>query len=298
MQNLKQKKPQIGLLRSIKVKLSNLVFFDQWILMFDLQDDISRSFWKFKKIIPPKDRLWADPLVIYKDNKYYIFIEELLYSNKKGYIALMMMDEQGRYTKPEKILERPYHLSYPFVFEYKGDYYMIHGDPTNKTVEVYKCIEFPRKWEFHKKLIEGIKAVDATLFYHHDKWWLFVGVPNYEGETRWDELFLFYADNPLSDRWMSHPQNPIVSDVRKARPAGRIFEYDKNIFRPAQNGSKSYGYGLSFNRIDVLNEKEYQEREIESIQPTWDRKINGIHTFDHVNRLTLIDAKLRRVRYI
>ena len=296
MQNLKQKKPLTGL-RYIKAKLSNLVFFDQWILMFDLQDNVSRSFWKFKKIIPPKDRFWADPYVIYKDKKYYIFIEELLYSTKKGHIALMVMDEQGNHTKPEKILERPYHLSYPFVVEHNGNYNMIHGDATNKTIEVYKCIEFPYKWEFHKKLMEGINAVDVTLFYYQDKWWLFAGVAD-ESATSWNELFLYYADNPLSDRWIPHPQNPVVSDVRKARPAGRIFEHDKNILRPGQNGSKGYGYGVSFNQIIVLNETEYKEREVESIQPTWDRKIKGVHTFNHANRLTLIDAKLRRRRYI
>ena len=298
MQNLKQKKPQTGLLYSIKVKLSNLVFFDQWILMFDLQDDISKSFWRFKKILPPKDRFWADPHIVYKDNLYYIFIEELLYNNKKGHIALIVMDGQGNYSKPEKILERPYHLSYPFVFEYKGDYYMIHGDATNKAIEVYRCIEFPHKWVFHKILMQHIDAVDATLFYHQGKWWLFAGVVENKDVSTYDELFLFYADNPLSDRWISHPQNPVVSDVRKARPAGKIFEYDGNIYRPAQNGSKGYGYGLSFNQIVVLNETEYKEREVETVQPTWDRKIKGIHTFDYTNRLTLIDAKLRRTRYI
>jgi hypothetical protein len=51
---------------------------NQWVLMYDLNDKISTSFWRFKKIIPPRDRFWADPHVFFKDDIYYIFIEEYI----------------------------------------------------------------------------------------------------------------------------------------------------------------------------------------------------------------------------
>ncbi len=38
----------------------------------------------------------------------------------KGHISVIRMDEQGVYSEPVKVLERPYHLSYPFVFEWEG----------------------------------------------------------------------------------------------------------------------------------------------------------------------------------
>lgn len=280
--------------RYAQFRLKQALFSEQWILLYDLRDGLATSFWRFKKIVPPRDRFWADPHVIRQDNLYYIFIEEYLYRPGKGHISLLVMDEQGNYKEPVKILERPYHLSYPFVFQWQGAYYMIPETGANKTVEVYKCVEFPHQWEFHKNLMEGVRAVDATLFPHQGKWWLFANLSENEGASRLDELFLFFADEPLSDNWTPHPQNPIVSDVRKARPAGKLFAHNGDIYRPAQNSAKGYGYGLKINQVMKLSETDYEEREIDSIEPKWDKTITGIHTFAHEHRLSMIDGKLKR----
>ena len=276
-----------------KTKFSKPKFFDQWILMYNFNNAPSKSFSNFNKLIPPKDRFWADPFVIDIKNKYYIFFEEFIFKNNKGHISMIVMDEDGKYSKPQKILEQNYHLSYPFIFKYQGKYYLIPETSSNKTIEIYKCLEFPSKWQFEKNIMEGIFAVDSTIFYHNDKWWLFTGLAENEGSSPWDELFLFYADNPLSSHWLPHPQNPIVSDVRNARPAGRIFENNAKLIRPSQNNSKSYGFGLVFNHIITLNENQYNERIVETVIPDWEPQINGIHTLNFANKLTLIDAKLR-----
>jgi len=282
--------------RKTKFLLYKLIFFDQWILLFDLRDEFSRSLWRFKKIIPPKDRFWADPHVVHENNNYYIFLEESLYNTKKGHISLIIMDNKGNYTKPEKVLDRPYHLSYPFIFSYKGDYYMIPETPSTKTIEVYKCIEFPRRWEFLKNLMENIQAADTTLLHYENKWWLFTNIVENEGANMAEELFLFYSDNPLSERWISHPKNPIVSHINNGRPAGKIFEHEGNLFRPSQNSTNRYGYGLTFNKIINLDENNYQEKPVDSIEPKWDKNIKAVHTFNFERKLTIIDAQLRRTR--
>jgi hypothetical protein len=276
-----------------KYKFAKLFFLPQWILMFDLGNGISGPLSGFKKIVPPKDRFWADPFVLYKNNHYYIFIEEMKYKDK-GHISLIVMDEQGNYEKPIKVLEKPYHLSYPFVFEWQGDCYMIPESGANKTIDAYKLEQFPDKWVFHKNLLNNIKAADATLFFHHGKWWMFVNIQENEGASNWVELFLFYSDSPLSDTWIPHPQNPIVSDVRRARPAGNIYEQNGKLYRPAQDCSKSYGYGLRINQILVLNENEYKEVEVRYIEPDWDKDIKGIHTVNAVHKLTVVDAIYKR----
>ena len=284
--------------RITKFFLYNLIFFDQWILLFDLRDEFSLSLSKFKKIIPPKDRFWADPHIVHKKNNFYIFIEEFMYNTKKGHISLIIMDNKGNYTKPEKVLERPYHLSYPFIFSYKGDYYIIPETPSTKTIEVYKCIEFPRRWEFLKNLKDNVVAADTTLFYYENKWWLFTNIVENEGANMGEELFLFYSDNPLSERWIPHPKNPIVSDISNGRPAGKIFEHNGNLFRPSQNSTKRYGYGLKFNKIINLDENNYQEKLVDSIEPKWEKNIKAVHTFNFEKKLTIIDAQLRRIRSI
>lgn len=87
-----------------------------------------------------------------------------------------------------------------------------------------------------------------------------------------------------------------MSDVRRARPGGRLFEYKGNIYRPSQNNARGYGYGLKINLVERLTETEYEEREVESTEPNWDTDITGLHTLAYEHRLTMIDAKARRFR--
>ena len=103
--------------------------------------------------------------------------------------------------------------------------------------------------------------------------------------------------NLVTNHWTPHPLNPIVSDVRKARPAGNVFVHKGKIIRPAQNCSGHYGYGMNMNEILILNEEEYKEISIEIIEPDWDKNAISTHTFNHLNGLTVIDAKYRRYRF-
>ena len=108
---------------------------------------------------------------------------------------------------------------------------------------------------------------------------------------------MFYSESLNTENWIPHPLNPIISDVRKSRPAGNIFIHDGKLIRPSQNSSKRYGFGLKINEITILNENEYEEIEIESIEPDWDKQVIAIHTFNHLGNLTVADGLLRRKRF-
>ena len=280
----------------VKRNVQSAYSFEQWALLFDIKKDISKSMWRYKKIIPPKDRFWADPHIITKDENYFVFIEEYIYKKSKGHIALITIDKKGNHKYLGKILEKEYHLSYPFVFEFESDFYMIPETEANKSIELYKCVDFPMKWEYQTKIMDNIDAVDTTIFNHNNKWWMFTGIKENDGATNSDELFLFYSDNPLSDKWESHKENPIISDVRQARPAGKIFKIKNKIYRPSQNSSNHYGYGISINEIKKINEKEYEEIPVSSILPNWSKNVTGVHTFQYDNGLSMIDAKIRRMK--
>ena len=283
-------------IEKFKVLYENKVYLDQWILLFDLKDQFSSSLWRYKKIIPPKDRFWADPHVIYKNNMYYIYIEEYLYETNKGHISLITMDEDGNYDNPQMILDKPYHLSYPFVFEYENDHYMVPESLSNNTIELYKCVEFPNKWEFQHNLMENIKAVDSTLIYHNNKWWLFANIVENDGASSCDELFLYYSDDLFSRNWKPHTQNPIISDCKTSRPAGKIFNHNGKLYRPSQDCSTRYGHGFNISEILVLNETEYDEAIVSKSKPNWDKNILATHTFNKANSLHIIDAIYRRRR--
>lgn len=271
---------------------------DTWYLMFDLSAGQSPAFNAFKKIMPPKDRLWADPHVIRKEDRYFIFIEELIFKNRKGHIAVMEMDLQGNYTDPVLVLETDHHLSYPFVFSQDEKYYMIPESGHNRTIDLYECVEFPFRWKFKMSLIENVRAVDTTLFFHNGKWWLFTGLAEIEGAYPEVELFLFYADVLHTTQWQSHPLNPIVSDVSSARPAGKLFIQDGRIYRPSQDCSKNYGYGFNINEILRLSETEYFEKKAAAVKPDWDKQLIAAHTYTSEEGLVIIDGLTRRSKYL
>ncbi|MFH1120032.1 MAG: hypothetical protein V1775_09415 [Bacteroidota bacterium] len=268
---------------------------EQWFLKYSFADNkISTSLRKFKSIIPPKDRFWADPHLIFHNGSYYIFIEEYIYSTRDGHISVIEMDASGNYKEPVKVLSRPYHLSFPFVFQHEGIYYMVPESHYNRTVELYRSTSFPYEWEFVMNLMENVYAIDTTLLFHNNKWWMFTTIIDDINFKAWDELFIFHSDELLSRVWWPHDDNPVISDVSRARQAGRIFQYNDVIYRPSQNCSGRYGYGLKLNRIDLLNETTYKETEVTFIEPNWDNKVKGIHSFAYEKNLTVVDS-LRKI---
>lgn len=284
--------------RNLTYAIYRQLFIEHWILLYCFSDDISYRFEEYRKLVPPKDRLWADPYVLFRDGKYYLFFEEMIFDKKRiGHIALAVMDETGPCSEPVTVLEEPFHLSYPFVFEWKDETYMIPETAGARAIRLYKCVRFPDQWQFQYNLINNIEANDATLFCDGNRWWMFVSVKEHEGYPNWDELFLFYSDSPVSQAWQPHPKNPVVSDVTSARPAGKLFEQDGEIYRPAQNSAHRYGYGLKIHRIIKLTETEYEEEEVHSFEPDWDERIKAVHSYNRAGKLSVIDARLQRLRY-
>jgi hypothetical protein len=145
--------------------------------------------------------------------------------------------------------------------------------------------------------MNGVRAVDSTLVYYRSKWWMFVNMAEHEGNEMFDELYLFYADDFRTNAWTPHPLNPIVSDIRNARPAGRVFEHEGFLIRPAQDCSSGYGSATNLNRIVKLSETEYEEVLLQTIRPSWERNLVGLHTISVDHGLTVIDLCRRTWRW-
>jgi hypothetical protein len=271
--------------------------FKQWLLLFTFSaPGIPESYKTFTPLMPPRDRLWADPQVVYHNGQYYIFVEEKLHAQPSGHLAVIVMDENGNHQEPAPILQKDYHLSYPHVFTWQGNWYMIPETSENRTIDAYRCTGFPDRWEYATTLMDNCTAYDTTLLYHAGKWWLFTCLQEMSGASSWgDELFLFYAENPLSQQWQPHPQNPIVSDIRSARPAGPLFYHDGQLYRPSQDSAQGYGHRLRFNRVLTLNETAYHEETVCALTP--DHSLDGIHSFSRAQNLTMLDMRTRWFRW-
>ena len=269
---------------------------EQWALAYRFRTgpgDMNNTLYRFKNLSPPKDRFWADPCVIKTGDRYYVFIEEYLNKTGKGHISVVELDRKGVVSGPTTVLERDYHLSYPFVFEWNNDYYMVPESAGNKTVELYRSTSFPFDWKLEKVLMTDIRAKDATLAEVDGTWWMFVSIAEHSIP---DELYLFSAESPLGP-WTPHPRNPVKSDVRGSRPAGGLFNWNGELYRPAQDSSGRYGYAISINKVTQLDEEGFREEQVSSVLPNWNKRLLATHTISIAGDLTVVDCLVRRARW-
>jgi hypothetical protein len=276
----------------------------QWMLAFRFdgelgpglrRDDGLGSLDGFHRLQPPRDRFWADPFPMSRGGRHYIFFEELPFAAGKAHISVIEVHPDGRASEPVRVLERDYHLSYPFLIEDEGQLYMIPETAHNHTVEIYKCVEFPHKWKLERVVMKDLWCADATIHRAGDRWWMFANIGVDGGEVN-DELHLFSSDR-LMGEWKPHRRNPVKSDVRSARPAGRLFTQDGVLYRPGQICTPIYGAGIAMHRVTKLTEHEYAEEEVRRILPAGRDGILGIHTINRAGPLCVTDAFVRRSRF-
>ncbi len=275
-------------------KIRYALFFDQWALAYRFRtsvDDPNNSFYRFNHLIPPKDKFWADPFPVMHEGKYYVFFEEFLYKENKAHISVMELSKSGA-SEPRPVLKRDYHLSYPFMFRWNDRHFMIPESAGNRTVEVYGCGAFPDEWKLETVLFEGVAARDATLLELDGLWWMFVAMADTESS---DELHIYYSETPFGP-WKPHKLNPVKSDVRNSRPAGRIFYWNGDLYRPAQDSSGGYGYGMRINKLVRLTPSEFVEEEVAQVLPKWRKDLRGTHTLNICEDLTVIDCLIHRRR--
>lgn len=285
--------------RCLRHAFSKLWFEEQWIIACskDKSSVAQRqpNSQKSRTIIaPPSGQNYADPFLFVRNGRAYMFFERW-YASRPGAIWCTELDSDGVPVRGRQVLARDYHLSYPFVFELRGETYMIPETQQNKTVESYRAVEFPWRWEPAAVLLKDVTAVDPTILEYQGKLWLFVaGI----GGTAMNssELSLFFADS-LFGEWQSHPKNPIACDVRRARPAGALLKHGNELIRPGQDCSSRYGYGITLNRVQVLSETEYREVPIATILPNWMPRICATHTVNRSADMEVLDAKTRLPRY-
>jgi hypothetical protein len=270
---------------------SRFFYFDQWQMAYRIggerldQRDLIR-------LAPDHRGFWADPFVLEMKGRKVLFFEELSEESGRGHISAMELLPDGRFDSPVRVLARPYHLSYPFLFEFGGSAFMIPESAEAKRVEVYRCTLFPFSWEPHTTLLEDVSAYDPTLVEHDGMWWMFLTI-QHDGNSPNDELHLYFADSPFGD-WTSHPLNPICLDVRCARPAGQLFRANGKLYRPAQDCSGRYGRAIVIQEVRQMTTTAYEELPAQRISAAWADGAHATHTLNQSAGVTVYDCEVMR----
>lgn len=218
----------------------------------------------------PDKRFTPQDLIRTEYHQITGYADPFLFANPSdGFLYLFYEKERlkakapicGKRTKDLKhwenlgiVLKEKHHLSYPNVFEYRGEIYMLPETRECDAVILYKATQFPYHWERYKVLLEGDKFADSCIFLHENKWYLFT--------TAWfgqkNGLRIFVSDDLTGD-YEEHPMSPITDDIAESRCGGAVFSYEGHLYRPAQYCTNYYGENLRVFEINELTPLIYQE---------------------------------------
>ncbi len=255
-------------------------------------------FWRATFLPNPPGHFLADPFVVTRNDRTVVFVEDYSQSTSKANIVAyeLTATDPGGPANTRRLgiaLEEPFHLSFPYLFTYDGELYMCPETQQQREVRIYRCLDFPLRWELATIVMRDVDMVDTMLFEHDGRWWMLTNmVPG--GATGslndcYAELHAFHADSPFATSWTPHPLNPLIVDSERARNGGLL--YDKGqLFRVAQRyGYDRYGAGATVFRIDELSTTVWRETPITTLTPDFHKGLTGTHHLHSNGQWTVLD---------
>jgi hypothetical protein len=215
---------------------------------------------RFSLSLNPKTIL-ADPFLFVFNNILYLFFE-----SKKNYsygeIQMICTTDLSNWSAPITVLKETGHLSYPFVFEYDNEVYMIPESSYLNEVRLYKADnDNLSSFSYYKTLIDdyhdGIEVgfSDSSIYNKDGLFYLMTSKRNIDGEN----VYYLYLSEDLLGSYYSHPQSPILISKKYGRNAGSLIEIDGKLYRVAQDCEKRYGDNVHLFEVDELSNLSYKE---------------------------------------
>ncbi len=238
----------------------------------------------------PKGRFFADPFVIERDGRTVCFVEDYNYSLRKACITAIEIKADLTNEILGTALEEPFHLSFPYLFEFDGNLYMVPETHRERTVAIYRCDGFPLRWIRVETVFDGISAADTMIFELNGRWWLLTNISPAGTKDHCAQLYAFHSSKPLGGQWQPHARNPIIFDSLVGRNGGLLRSADGEVFRVRQQqGFARYGSALSIAQITNLTPSSFEERQIHEIRPNFFPRLKGCHHMHSNGRYTAFD---------
>lgn len=239
-----------------------------------------------------KDRFFADPFMIKEDKDYYyILVEEFLFWEEKGKITLLKIKKVDFSLVERKIvIEEPTHLSFPFC-ELNGTTIVPESVLSGKTKEYSIDLDTMTIVNRREILNEGL--IDAAFYTDRqgNKWILAAKMNNPKEDMY---MYLLNAENyePIKNG------NVIAHSIEETRSAGRLFEFEGNLYRPVQDSIQRYGRQTRIMRIDKLDKEEYKANCVQVINGKDNPPYNEtLHTFNVYDDCVIVDGSKDYFRF-
>lgn len=256
-------------------------------------------------------RYWlADPFLFEKDGKTYVFYEAFDLIMRKGKIGYSIIDENEDKLPLHIILDEPYHLSFPNIFEFKGTIYIMPESCGDRSIKLFRAISFPEKWEEHEILLSNVYACDTIVMQDFFGVSYLIANEMYKGMMPHGNYPSCWVKNvcyKLSEDFSVESAGTLLAEGDCGiRNAGNSFFNKGKLYRIGQNcPNKQYGKGLVLFEVNsivpyketLLWIKDYDSfnGHINSINT---EKLIGVHTYNFSDHYEIIDfSQIRRLCY-
>ncbi len=240
-------------------------------------------------------RYFADPFGLVRGQTLHVFVEAYDYRTKRAHVERHEYGLAERRWRPGRVvLVRPFHISYPNVFEHDGQTWMLPETAGAGEIALYRAVDDSLdRWERHAPLLAGIPGADASLIQHGGRWWMFYAIV---GPGARDQRELHVAHAPaLTGPWTPIASNPVRTDRGGARPGGQPFVDSTGcVVLPVQDSAAGYGSALRLLRFDRLEPDDVRCAST-PVRLTGDLVSDvftqGLHTLSACGSSTLLDVK-------
>ncbi len=280
----------MGLLSRIKKAMT----CEYWAIAYSEAGEV------IDKIISEKYVSLADPFLFYHRGCNWLFCERQDLTDMKGSLWCINLDEEG--SEPVCVLEEPFHLSYPQVFEYANQIYMIPESRQAGEVRLYRCTNFPDRWVC-EDVIFPFPAVDTTIYIKGRNIDRTLSRQErlesvQDTDKQQDALVFTYVDKHLEiyrlvlegNRFEIRESELLFKGDRNetVRPAGRLISTEDGVVRPAQYCTSFYGEKVLLYKLGGETEELMSEMTPEdfSYLPL---NVKGVHTYNENENYQVVD---------
>ncbi|KAH7445702.1 hypothetical protein KP509_01G021000 [Ceratopteris richardii] len=205
----------------------------------------------------------ADPFLFIQGSRIYIFFETKNALTKQGDIGVAESSDGGASWRYLGIaLDEEWHLSFPYVFTFNGQVYMMPEGSEKGDLRLYRASNFPLEWTFERVLIKR-PLVDAVMVQYNGDFWILASDFHRFGAQKNGELEAWFSSSPFGP-WKQHKGNPLHNGDpgSGARNGGRPFVFNGELYRVGQDCAKTYGHKIRLFHVKNLTRSKFHEVEV------------------------------------
>ena len=303
---------EIGLKRTLKKATAYDEVYAVGIRKYHSSDndriDTSASF----SVLPEQRDMWmADPLIFTHEGKDWLFVETFSKRTHRGSISVIDLNNNTNAYAPVPVIEEPYHMSFPMIFTWSNEYYMIPETSENHSVNIYKCEDFPYKWSLAHSFSTDKLIVDSVITEKHENSISLLASESSAGNPLLVR-FIRYTISNINGAWeIRFEPNESADFTLDQRNGGTPLHMKNNSRCYITQTSTAVDYGVSVSVSDIENNHVSPIQTLDShtvkISGIKASDIIGIHTYSHGVQYEVIDLRylkfdpllnVRRIAYL